>query len=490
VAHEVDLLEPTVWTEQVFVGRWCPSAGAITREVIEPATGAVLGVAGMASPPDVAVAAGRATEAQSSWAAVPAEYRAAVLRRAAAVLEASRDEISRWLVREAGAVPAVAVAEISVAALTCRHAAAQALVSYGELIRSAQPRLSMVRRLPIGVVGVITPFNMPLALAFRAVAPALALGNAVVLKPDPRTAITGGVVVAQVLASAGLPRDLLHIVPGGADVGEALIGDPRVGVVSFTGAASTGRRVAEIGGRLLKRMVLEVGGNGALVVLDDAELDRVIPVAGYASFLHQGQVCMAAGRHLVHESIYDEYLARLGVFADALTVGDPSDLRRPVSLGPLIDAAQRDRVHELVSASVAAGAKLIAGGRYEKLFYRPTVLAEPPEPTPGYRQEVFGPVAAVRSFSHQAEAVAMAADAALTVSIMTRDVGRGMALADRLRTGMVHINDPTTDYEPQAPFGGFGSAGNGWRAGGQADIDAYTETQWLTVSSTPVGPPL
>jgi benzaldehyde dehydrogenase (NAD) len=338
---------------------------------------------------------------------------------------------------------------------------------------------------PAGVVGVITPFNMPLALAVRSVAPALALGNAVLLKPDPRTAVCGGVTLARVFEEAGLRRGLLHVLPGGADVGEEVVADARVRIVSFTGSSSAGRRVAELGARRLKRVLLELGGNCALVVLDDVDLDRAVRAGAFASFFHQGQVCMAAGRHLVHERLYDEYLARLGRMADGLSVGDPH--RGTAALGPLIDAAQRDRVHGLVQDSVRAGARLVAGGRFERLFYRPTVLAEPAEPTPAYTAEVFGPVAPVRPFASTAEVADIVAgsDDALAVAVLTGDVGRGMALADRIPAGMIHVNGQTVDHEPGAPFGGVGTSGTGWRIGGApADLDAFTETQWLTVQPT------
>lgn len=478
----MSLLEPSVWRGHVFDGRWHPGVDGDTRGVVNPATGEMLGMAGVASAADVGAAAELAERARGSWAQVAAGYRAAVMRRAAAAFEAHLDEIVWWLVREGGAVRGKAEAEVRVAAQTCHEAAAVAGSPYGEVIRSGAPRLSLARRVPAGVVAVITPFNMPLALAIRAVAPALALGNAVLLKPDPRTAVSGGVVLARVFEAAGLARGLLHVLPGGADVGVAAVSDPLVRVVSFTGSAAAGRQVAELGGRLLKRVMLELGGNGALVVLDDADLERAVRAGAYASFFHQGQVCMAAGRHLVHERIYDEYVVRLGELADALVVGDPS--RETVALGPMIDAAQRDRVHRLVSASVAAGAKLVAGGGFDGLYYRPTVLAEPVTATAAYTEEVFGPVAAVRPFATvtQAAELVSAGGAGLAVSILTADLGRGMALADRVPGGMVHVNDPTVDYEPNAPFGGVGTSGTGWRIGGvKADLDAFTETQWLTL---------
>jgi benzaldehyde dehydrogenase (NAD) len=332
------------------------------------------------------------------------------------------------------------------------------------------------------VVGVISPFNFPLILAIRSVAPALALGNSVVFKPDPRTAICGGLSLARVFEEAGLPEGVLHVLPGGPEAGEALITDPHVRVVSFTGSTRVGRAAAELGGRHLKRVHLELGGNSALVVLDDADLDLAASAGAWGSFLHQGQICMTTGRHLVHERVADDYVARLAAKADHLPVGNPA--AEQVALGPVIDEGQRDRIHELVTASVDAGARLAAGGTYERLFYRPTVLAEVTTDMPAYAQEVFGPVAPVVTFSTPEEAATLAAGSeyALSLGILTGDVMQALDLAARIPTGIVHINDQTVNDEAHAPFGGLAASGNGARLGGpEANIELFTETQWVTV---------
>jgi benzaldehyde dehydrogenase (NAD) len=322
------------------------------------------------------------------------------------------------------------------------------------------------------VVGVISPFNFPLILSIRSVAPALALGNAVLLKPDPRTAVSGGLLLAGVFAQAGLPEGLLHVLPGGAELGEAIIADPRVHLVSFTGSTRAGRRVGEVAGAHLTRVHLELGGNSALVVLDDADLDRAISAGAWGTFNHQGQICMTTGRHLVHESLYDEYVERLAKKADAL------------ELGPVIDAGQRDRIHALVTSSVDAGARLAAGGTFTGLFYRPTVLADVTPEMPAYAEEIFGPVAPVARFRSLDEAAALAAgtEYGLSLGIITRDITKGLALADRIPTGIAHINDQTVNDEANVPFGGVGASGTGARFGGAAaNVDAFTETRWVTV---------
>ena len=449
--------------------------------MVEPATGKELGRTGVAGRADVTASAALAAAAQRDWAAIPFPERAAVLRRAGDVMQRHTIELRDWIVRESGGIPGKAYFELGHAAQNCYEAAALPSRSHGELLPSASPRLSMVRRVPVGVVGVIAPFNGPLALAMRAVAPALALGNAVLLKPDPRTAVSGGVAVAAVFEQAGLPPGVLHVLPGGADIGAALVEDPHVRVISFTGSTAAGRCVGELAWRHLKRAHLELGGNSALIVLDDADIERAVGAAAWGSFFHQGQACMAVGRHLVHDSIYREYVQRLAAKADALPVGDPATER--VALGPLIDAGQRDRVHELVTSSVAAGARLAAGGTYRDLFYRPTVLAEAGPSIPAYEQEVFGPVAPVAPFATVDDAVKLASDSeyGLSLGILTRDVSSGLALAERIPTGIAHINDQTINDEAHAPFGGVSASGTGARFGGAtANIDAFTETRWIT----------
>jgi benzaldehyde dehydrogenase (NAD) len=261
-----------------------------------------------------------------------------------------------------------------------------------------------------------------------------------------------------------------------------MVTDPHVRVIAFTGSTDAGRVVGELAGRHLKRAHLELGGNSALIVLPDADLDAAASAGAWASFLHQGQICMTTGRHLVHESIAGDYVERLAAKAQNLPVGDPA--REQVALGPIIDADRRDRIHALVTASVDAGARLAAGGTFEGLFYRPTVLADVTTAMPAYASEVFGPVAPVVTFSNSDEAAALAADSdyGLALGILTGDVMKGLALAERIPAGIVHINDQTVNDEALAPFGGVGVSGTGSRLGGtEANIEAFTETQWVTM---------
>lgn len=475
----VSLLDADTWTAKIFADGWSGGSGG-TAPVIEPATGDRLGVIGLADAEDARKAATRAAAAQTQWAARPPGERAAVLRRAGALWEAHAEEIQDWIVRESGAIRPKAALETHIAASECYEAAALPSHPHGTVLPSDEARWSFARRRPAGVVSVIAPFNFPVILSIRSVAPALALGNAVLLKPDPRTAVCGGVALVRIFQEAGLPEGLLQLLPGGADVGEAVVTAPEVRVVSFTGSTAAGRRVGELGARHLKRTHLELGGNNALIVLPGADLAPAASAGAFGSFMHQGQICMSTGRHLVHESLHDAYVEALSAKATHLPVGDPASGQ--VALGPLIDDRQLGRVDDLVRRTVAAGARLAAGGTYQDLFYAPTVLAAVTPAMPAWTDEVFGPVAPVVPFATTEEAIALASESEYGLSLgILGDVGDAMAIADAVPSGIVHINEQTVSDEANAPFGGVGSSGTGSRFGGpEANIEAFTETQWLT----------
>lgn len=475
------LLEIDRWNERVFTGSWTTAQGTPT-DVIEPATGRVLGAVGTATPSDIADACAKAAEAQHDWESRPFEERAAILRRAGHLFDEHASEIETWLVREAGSIRPKAGLEVHTAAQECFEASALPSHPTGEMFPSADGRLSFSRRIAAGVVGVIAPFNFPLILSIRAIAPALALGNSVVLKPDTRTAVCGGVVLAAVFEAAGIPEGVFQMLPGGADAGAALVEDRHTRVIAFTGSTAAGRKVGESAARHLTRAHLELGGNNALIVLPGADVAAAVSAGAWGSYLHQGQICMAAGRHLVYESIADEYVAALAAKARALPVGDPH--LEDVALGPIIDAGQRDNIHRLVTESVSAGATLVEGGTFTDLFYRPTVLDHVQRDTPAFRDEIFGPVAPVLRYSTIDEAVAIARDTeyGLSLGVLGADAMAAWDVARRIPTGLVHVNDQTVGDFAHVPFGGMGSSGNGGRVGGAAaNIEAFTELQWATI---------
>ena len=471
---------PTEWDGQLHSSGWRAAHGG-TVDVQEKATGERLATVGFADATDVAEAAERAALAQPAWAATSFEERAAILRRAAALLEERAPSVIDWLVRETGEIRARATHETRISVGEIREAAALTGQPFGELLPTTERgRMSFAQRVPIGVVGAITPWNAPVILGIRVIAPALALGNAVVIKPDAQTPITGGLLLASIFEEAGLPEGVLHALPGAAEAGEAIVVDPRIGLISFTGSTAVGRRVGELGGRHLKKVSLELGGNNALIVLDDADIERASSSGAWGSFLHQGQLCFSTGRHLVADAVAGDYLDAITARADALSVGDP--FREDVSLGPIINQRQLDRFDAIVHDTVAAGALLRTGGTHEQRFYRPTVLEGVTPAMPAFADEIFGPVAAVTTFSSVEEAVRLAnqTEYGLAASIYTSSLGRGMEIARSMRTGMVHINDTTINDQAVAPFGGMGASGNGGRFGSLANWEEFTQWQWCT----------
>ncbi len=479
------LLDDADWSGKIFTGQWEPAKGG-TLQVVEPATGGTLGEVGLADPSDIARACEIARAAQPAWGATPGPQRAALVRKVAGVVEANRAELENWLIREGGAVAGKAAFEVDLVLAELWEAAALPTQPWGHLLPTSEAgRESIAQRLPLGVVGVISPWNFPQILSIRAVAPALALGNAVVLKPDVQTAVSGGVLMARIFEEAGLPAGLLQMLPGDAEPGAALAADPNVAMISFTGSTAVGREVGATAGRTLKRVSLELGGNNALIILDDADIDVASSAGAWGAFLHQGQVCMTAGRHIVLESVADQYLEKLAARAGNLPVGDPNTGQ--VALGPLINAKQLANVDRIVSATVDAGAELRSGGTYDRLFYRPTVLAGVTAAMPAFREEIFGPVAPVIVVRDDDEAVAVANDTdyGLVAAVQTGSKERGRAVAERLTTGIVHVNDQTLNNDAYAPFGGVGASGNSARFGSQSSWDEFTQWRWLTVRDQP-----
>lgn len=475
-------LDPQRWEGKLYIDGWTRGADDLV-DVIEPATGGVLARVGLANGEEVGTAVRSAAQAQRDWAKTKPSERAAVLRRAGEFFERNAEELGEWVQRETGAIAPKAGLELHVAANECFDAAALPHHAQGEVLASDEDHWSFARRLPAGVVGVVSPFNFPLILSIRSVAPALALGNSVVLKPDPRTPISGGYMIARAFEEAGLPAGVLQVLPGGAEAGAALTEAPEVAVVSFTGSTAAGRKVGEACGRNLKRVHLELGGNNAVVVLPGADVSAAASAGAFGSFLHQGQICMTAGRHLVHESLRDEYVAALAEKAANLPVGDP--WAEQAIIGPIIDERQRDNIERIVRQAEQAGAQVHAGGTYEGLFYRPTVLSNLTLDNPAWAEEIFGPVAPVMTFTTLEEAAELvnASEYGLSVGILG-DTGQAMRLADLVHSGKVHINEQTVADESNAPFGGVGNSGNGARFGGYAaNIEAFTEVQWLTVRS-------
>jgi aldehyde dehydrogenase (NAD+) len=338
-----------------------------------------------------------------------------------------------------------------------------------------------VYRMPVGVVGVISPFNFPFLLSLKSVAPALALGNGVVLKPHQNTPIAGGTLIAKIFEDAGLPGGLLNVlVTDIAEIGDAFIEHPVPKVISFTGSDKVGRHVATVCAKHFKRSVLELGGNSALVVLDDADIDYAVDAAVFSRFVHQGQVCMAANRVLVDRSVQEEFTEKFVAKVRTLKTGDPRDPETVI--GPVINSAQAAAISGTVEQALAEGATaLVHGGTTDNLV-EPSVLTGVPAESPLLQQEVFGPVVFLIPFDGEEDAVRIVNGTpyGLSGAVHTGNIERGVAFAKRIDTGMFHVNDGTVHDEPIVPFGGEKHSGVG-RLNGETTLEAFTTVKWISI---------
>jgi len=465
-------------------GQWVAAKNNATFPVYNPSTGEVWAQVADASRSDAAAAVAAAAAAQPAWAALPHSERARLLSKVADVLAARAKELQEVLVDEGGSWIGKAMFETGYSTGVYRAAAAAAYQVTGEILPSDHGKLSLVVREPLGVVSVISPWNFPMILSSRGFATALAVGNAVVLKPSEETPVAGGLLIAELLEEAGIPKGVFNVVTCSrnhvAEVGDELIANPAVRGVSFTGSTAVGTQVAARAGGLLKKCCVELGGKDALIVLDDADVEHAVNAATFGSFMHQGQICMSVERVIVHEAIAKEFIDKFVANTKKLKVGNPREMAN--CIGPIINQKQLDKIRDQVDDAVAKGAKILCGGKNTGLFFEPTILTNVTRDMKIMRDETFGPVAPVITVRSVDEAIEVANDSeyGLSAGIITRNEERGLAIARRLNTGMAHINDSSVNDEPHVPFGGVRWSGLG-RHGGRQGIDQFTETRWITL---------
>jgi len=465
-------------------GEWVAAAGNAEFPVYNPATEEVWTHVADGSRADAKAAIAAAQEAQPAWAALPHPERARIIAKAGDILEARAKELQEIIVAEGGSWIGKAMFETNYSAGVYRAAAAAAYQVTGEILPSDLNKLSLVVREPLGVVSVISPWNFPVILSSRGFAVALAVGNAVVLKPSEETPVAGGLFLAQIMEEAGVPKGVFNVVTCSrdnvAEVGDELVSNPAVRGISFTGSTAVGAQLAAKAGSLLKRCVLELGGKDALIVLDDANIERAVNAATFGAFMHQGQICMSVERIIVDRKVADAFTEQFVANVKKLKVGDPKDIAN--CIGPVINRKQLERIAGHVDDAVSRGAKLLAGGGHKGLFFEPTVLGDVTPEMRVFREETFGPVAPIIVANDEDDAVRLANDSeyGLSAGIITSDEERGLAVARRLHTGMAHVNDSSIHDEPHVPFGGIGSSGLG-RHGGRPGIEQFTELRWVTL---------
>ncbi|MCX5563269.1 aldehyde dehydrogenase family protein [Streptomyces sp. NBC_00038] len=476
-------------TRELFIGgKDVPAASGRTAEDINPYTGEVYATVAAAGPEDVALAVGAADAAFADWAALAPFARRAIFLKAADLLDAKGEEVAELMAHEAGGTRPWAYFNVGLAANILREAAAAITAPRGEVLSAQEAgALGLAIREPLGVVAAFAPWNAPVILGVRAVAAPLAAGNTVVVKPSEDAPIACALLVADVLREAGLPDGVLNVVTNAredaAEIAEVLIADPRVRAVNFTGSTGVGRIIGTHAAAHLKPAVLELGGKNAVVVLDDADVDYAVDAVTFSVFMNSGQICMSGDRILVHESLAEEFTQKFAAKVAQLQAGDPAHPHTVV--GPLVSASAAQRVAALIKDAVAKGATVLTGGEEPEGAVHPaTVLTGVPKDADIYYAEAFGPVCVIETFADDATAIDVANDTdnGLTCGVITENATHGLAVARRIRTGIVHINDQSVADEPHAPFGGVKASGYG-RFGGRWGLEAFSNTRWVTIAT-------
>ncbi|MCS7219144.1 MAG: aldehyde dehydrogenase [Thermus sp.] len=472
-----------------IAGAWRPAQEGRRFQRRSPLDGQAVSEAEAAGLEDARQAVEAALEAFPTWSETPPSQRRDLLWKAAEALEARLEAFVEAMVEETGATPGWAHLNVHLAAGMLKEAAALTTQITGEVIPSDRPgTLAFAVRQPVGVILSLAPWNAPVILGVRALATPLACGNTVVFKGSELSPRTHALIV-EALAEAGLPPGVVNFLTTAPEdaprVVEALIAHPGVRRVNFTGSTRTGRIIAELAGRHLKPVLLELGGKAPAIVLKDADLEAAARAIAFGAFANQGQICMSTERVVVEEAVADALVERLAQRAASLPVGDPRTGQ--AALGCLVEPKAAERVASLVEEALAQGARLVAGGRKQGPFFWPTVLDRVTPKMRIYHEESFGPVAVVVRVADEEEAVRVANDTeyGLSAAIFTRDIAKGLKLAKRVQSGICHINGPTVHDEPQMPFGGVKASGYG-RFGGRAGIHEFTELRWITVQTEPL----
>jgi vanillin dehydrogenase len=480
-------------TQQFLGGKWQTGGGTRKLEVKNPYTNETVTTFQVGSKQDLDDAYRTAAKAQKAWAAQPYAARRQVFEKVYAWLDTNHEELVKYLTEEGGSTRLKAEFELGLVADFARSAAALTTTPVGALLASPdQKKENRLYYEPVGVVGVISPFNAPFFLSLRPIMPALALGNAVVLKPHELTPIMSGTMIARMFEECGLPAGLLNVVVTDIEeIGDGFIEHPVPEVIAFTGSSPTGRHIAEVGGRNLKKVILELGGNSALLVLDDADVDQAVNAAVFSRFTHSGQICMSANRVIVHESVYDTFVEKYVQKAGSLPVGDPGDPKTIV--GPLINAAQAELLESQIKEAVDKGASVALAAKPRESgsnVCTPTVLTDVTTDNPVSQAELFGPAVAIMKAKNDNEAIrlANASSYGLSGAVHSLNLERAVDVAKQIHTGMVHINNGTIADEAAVPFGGVGASGNG-RLNGAATIEAFTRPLWVSVQHGKAGFP-
>jgi acyl-CoA reductase-like NAD-dependent aldehyde dehydrogenase len=486
MAQDTDSQTNTKFLSHQYIdGAWREGSSTHLLEVHDPSTHETVTTFKKANVQDIDDAYKAAAAAQKEWAALPYPAKRTVFEKAWQWVDDHHEEIVGILTNEGGSSRLKAEFELSLVSDFLRSSAALTTHPVGELLTSPDPeKENRLYYEPVGVVGVISPFNAPFFLSLRPIAPALAYGNGVVVKANELAPIASGTLIARMFEECGLPKGLLNIVVTDvSEMGDSFIEHPIPAVIAFTGSAPTGKHIAEVGGRHLKKVISELGGNSALIVLDDADLDTAVNAAVFSRMTHSGQICMSANRVVVDEKVYDEFVKRYVAKAASVPAGDAHDPKNIVT--PLINKEQAELLETQVAEAIKNGAKAALEAKprdADSSLCTPVVLTDVTTDNPASQIEFFGPVAAIMKAKDEADAIriANATEYGLSGAVHTKDTERGVRVARQIHTGMVHVNNGTIADEAAVPFGGVGLSGNG-RLNGEANREAFTRPLWVSV---------
>jgi acyl-CoA reductase-like NAD-dependent aldehyde dehydrogenase len=471
---------------QYIGGVWRDGSSERTLRDKNPYDGKTIADFKLASLSDLDEAYRSAAAAQKIWAEVNPFEKRTILEKAIAWIEQNESDITDIIIDELGGTHLKAFIEIMLVKSFIKEASTYPLRMTGEILPSTvDGKENRLYRIPAGVVGVISPFNFPFNLSMRSVAPALACGNGVVLKPHDDTPIMGGTLVAKIFEEAGIPKGLLNVIVADiGEIGDAFVEHPIPRIISFTGSEAVGRHIGGVAGRSLKKAILELGGNSALIVLEDADLQIAINAAVFSRFAHQGQVCMCANRILVQRSVYTKFLDKFVDQVSKLKAGDPRDPQ--TDLGPLINQRQAETFSKQVQKGIDEGARAALRGKVEGNIASPTIFADVKPDMWIAQNEMFGPAVCVLPFDTPQDAIRIANDSpyGLSGAIHTQDVEYGAELAKQIESGMVHVNDGTINDDPLIAFGGEKASGFG-RLNGRWALEEFTALKWVSVQHKP-----
>ncbi|RFA34075.1 aldehyde dehydrogenase [Virgibacillus dokdonensis] len=467
---------------QYINGVWKEGTSPLIMENKNPYNGDLLATYHAGSKKDLDDAYQAANAAQKQWEKTNPVAKREVFENAVQYINDNYESIVKIIIEEIGGTRLKAEFEIGLVTNIIKEAITFPFRMDGKILTSPiDDKENRVYRVPVGVVGVISPFNFPFFLSMKSVATALATGNGVVLKPHEHTPITGGTMIASIFEHAGLPKGLLNVITTEiSEIGDDFVAHPIPRAISFTGSTKVGKHIGAIAGKHLKDAHLELGGNSAFIVLEDADIDLAVSAAVFSRFTHQGQICMSANRLIIHETVYNEFVEKYVAKVATLPCGDPKDPN--TIIGPLINQQQVETTKAFITKAIEEGAKPILQGKIEGNVIEPVIFTDVTPTMSIAKEEVFAPVVSILQASNDEEAISIANDTlyGLSGAIHTRDVERGAELAKQLDTGMIHINDGTINDEPHVAFGGMKNSGLG-RLNGEWSLDAFTTFKWISV---------